>query len=150
MKTTGQRYHLHDKHQLDNFNEWVRAQWVTGNKPTVQMMGEERTMSQNAMWNALYGQIAGQMEDKSVIEVRRECKLHYGIGILKAGDPAFSDWYDTAIKGLTYEDKLLLMTYMDVTSLFNKKQGTEYLDTIIAEYGRQGISLIDPRIGGQP
>ena len=72
-------------------------------------------------------------------------KLHYGIGLLKASDPAFSDWYNHSIKGLTYEDKLLLMTYFDVTSLFTKAQATEYLDTIITEYGREGYSLIDPR-----
>jgi hypothetical protein len=46
---------------------------------------------------------------------------------------------------MNYEDKILLMTYMDITSLFNKEQATEYLDTIISEYTRQGFRLADPR-----
>lgn len=142
----GQRWFCQDEFQLECLGIWVRKQWEEGNKPTFTVTTDERTMSQNAMINALYKQIADQLED-STIEVRRHCKLHYGIGILKAGDPAFSDWYDQCLKGLTYEDKLLLMTYMDVTSLFNKKQATEYIDTIIKEYGNQGISLIDPRTG---
>lgn len=98
------------------------------------------------MINALYGDIARQAQDQSVLDVRRHCKLHYGIGILKGANSNFSIWYDSAIKGLNYEDKLLLMTYMEVTSLFNKAQATEYIDTIIREYQKQGFNLAQPEI----
>ena len=40
-----------------------------------------------------------------------------------------------------FEEKLLLMTYMDITSKFNKAQATEYIDTILSEYGKQGYAL---------
>ena len=145
MKPNGQRWHLHDKHQLNAFVEWIQGQWAAGKKPTVQMLKHDRTTHQNSMFYAMYGAIATQAEDKSTLDVRRECKLHYGIPILRASDPAFCKWYDNSIKGLTYEDKLLLMTYMDVTSLFTKEQATEYLDTIISEYTKMGYALADPR-----
>ena len=146
MKPTGQRWHLHDQHQLNGFTEWINGQWEAGRKPTVQVMGADRTSNQNAMINALYGDIARQAQDQSVLDVRRHCKLHYGIGILKGANSNFSIWYDSAIKGLNYEDKLLLMTYMEVTSLFNKAQATEYIDTIIREYQKQGFNLAQPEI----
>ena len=98
------------------------------------------------MMYALYGQIAAQSDDKSTLDVRRECKLHYGIGILKAGDPAFATFYDHAIKGLSYENKLLLMGHMEVTSQFGREEASEYIDTILAEYGKQGYQLADPRL----
>ena len=109
------------------------------------MMKTDRTHAQNTMMFALYGDIARQSEDKSVLDVRRECKLHYGIPILRGADPDFCTWYDKSLKGLNYEDKLLLMSYMDVTSLFNVDQGTEYINTILQEYGKKGFALEDPR-----
>ena len=42
---------------------------------------------------------------------------------------------------MTYEAKIMLMTYMDITSKFNKAQATEYIDTILSEYGKQGYAL---------
>ena len=145
MKPTGQRWRLKDEHQLNALNEWVRAQWENRVYPTLQMMKQDRTHAQNTMIFALYGDIARQSEDKSVLDVRRECKLHYGVPILRASDPVFCEWYDKSIKGLNYEDKLLLMTYMDITSLFTVEQGTEYINTILQEYGKKGFSLVDPR-----
>lgn len=144
-KPTGQRWTLGDQHQLTNFVQWVNAEWQAGRKPVVQMMKGERSGNQNAMIYGLYGDIARLSQDKSTTDVKRECKLYYGIPILRAADPAFCEWYDNSVKRLTLEDKLMLMTYMDVTSLFTKEQATEYIDTIITEYTRQGLRLIDPR-----
>jgi hypothetical protein len=140
----GQRWVVRDKFQRNALMEWIDKQLEMGNTPTFEIRQQERTLNQNAMINQLYGQIAAQCEDKSTLDVRRECKLHYGVGILKASDPDFCEWYDNAIKGLDYEEKIFLMTYMDITSLFNKKQATEYIDTILAEYGRREFALADP------
>ena len=141
MKPTGQRHHLHNEHQLNAFCETIHMMWQAGRKPTVAFLGDDRTTSQNALWNSLYGTIAAQSDDKSTLDVRRECKLYYGIPILRASNPEFCDWYDKSIKPMNLEDKLLLMTYMDVTSLFTKDQGTEYINTIITEYIKQGFQL---------
>ena len=145
MKPTGQRWHLHNSHQFNAFEEWVKKQWLMEKHPTVQVMAGERSTNQNAMIHALYGQIAQQSEDLSVLDVKRMCKLHYGIGILKAADPSFAEWYDRSLKGLRYEDKILLMSHMPVTSEFTKGQATEYIDTILSEYGKRGYALADPR-----
>ena len=145
MKPTGQRWHVRNEHELNALNEWIRMQWENKVYPTMQMMKQDSTGAQNTMIFALYGDQARQLEDKSVLDVRRECKLHYGVPILSAADPTFCEWYDHSIKGLSYEDKLILMTYMDITSLFTKEQASEYIDTIIAEYSRQGFALADPR-----
>ena len=145
VSPTGQRWTLGDLHQLDAFVEWVKLEQVAGRKPVIQMMKGGRTLDQNAMIYGLYGDIARLSQDKSTTDVKRECKLYYGIPIIRASNPTFCEWYDSSVKQLTLEDKLMLMTYMDVTSLFTKEQATEYIDTIITEYTRQGLRLIDPR-----
>jgi hypothetical protein len=141
----GQRWTVRDKFQRNALMEWIDQQLELGKVHTFEIRDLERTLSQNAMINALYGQIAAQSDDQSVLDVRRHCKLHYGIGILKADDPDFCEFYDNAIKGMDYEQKLFLMTYFDVTSKFSKKQATEYIDTMLSEYGKQGFALADPR-----
>ena len=146
-KPTGQRWTVRDDHTLNALHEWLKARLLDDKPVTLQVMGEDRTMRQNAMINALYGDIARAIDGKTVLDVRCECKLHYGIGILKAASPAFCTMYDDGIKNnLTYEDKLKLMNYMDVTSLFTKEQASDYIDTIIQQYGEQGVPLADPRL----
>jgi hypothetical protein len=93
----------------------------------------------------LYGDIARAMDDKSLVDVKCECKLHYGVPILRGADDKFCDWYDHSMKPLPYELKLQLMLHMEVTSLFTKKQATEYIDTILREYGKQGVCIPGPR-----
>ena len=128
MKPTGQRWHVHNQHQLTAFTEWVIKQWGDGKKPTLQLMNADRSTNQNAFINTLYGDISRQSKDNSVLDVRRQCKLVFGVAILKAADPEFAAWYDKSIKPMGFEEKLLLMTYMDITSKFNKAQATEYRD----------------------
>jgi hypothetical protein len=141
MKVTGERWFLRNRHELNAFNEWVEQNWKNSKYPTFQVMKADRSSSQNAMLHGLYGDIARQAEDLSVIDVKCMCKLHYGVPILRAADAEWSEWYDQSIKKMDYEDKLRLMTYMDVTSLFNKEQATEYIDTIIKEYTSKGYAL---------
>ena len=107
-------------------------------------MAQDRTTSQNSHFYALYGELARQSDDQSTLDVRRHCKLVYGVGILKAADPDFAELYDRTVKKMSFEDKLLIVGYMDVTSKFNKSQGTEYIDTIIHEYSKQGFVITHP------
>tara|TARA_R110000764_G_scaffold59678_1_gene128696 strand:+ start:810 stop:1247 length:438 start_codon:yes stop_codon:yes gene_type:complete len=141
MKPTGARWHVHNQHQLTAFTEWVIKQWGDNKKPTLQLMNADRSNNQNAFINTLYGDISRQSKDNSVLDVRRQCKLVYGVGILKAADPEFAELYDRTVKKMSFEDKLLVVGYMDITSKFNKSQATEYIDTILSEYGKQGIAL---------
>lgn len=122
----------------------VRSNALLSSKPfVVQVVGPKRSLDQNALSHALYTQIAGQLEDQTVQEVRSECKLRYGIPILR-GDEDFCRLYDRVIRSHDYETKLALMEWFPVTSLMNKAQCSEYLDTLIREYSKQGISIVMP------
>ena len=107
-------------------------------------MSASQSMSQNAMEHALYRDIAAQLEDRTMIEVKAECKLRYGVVLLKGSDPEWAEWYDRAIKPMKYEDKLLLMQEYPITSLFNVEQGSQYITDIIRDYARQGVYLDHP------
>jgi len=144
-KPTGQRWWVKDQFQLNALIEWIHKQWEIGKKPTLQMLEADRSTSQNTMFYALYADIAAQMQDRTLIEVKRDCKLRYGVVLRKGADPEWGDWYDRAIKPMSMEDKLQVMDYLPITSEFTKAQGTTYIQTILEEYGRQGFALADPR-----
>ena len=146
MRKTGRQWRCQkdDTHQLNGLVENIREQWAAGKDVNLAFMEAERSDSQNSLIYSLYGDIARQSQDKTVGDVRKECKLTIGIAILKAADPVFSDWYDKSIKPLAYEDKLLLMGYMELTSLFSKSQASEYITEIISTYTNMGYSLADP------
>lgn len=127
-----------------NFNEYVANMRMAGKRPRVQFMDETRSLDQNAQIYALYGQIASQCEDKTVIDIRRDCKLRFGVPLLRASDESFCKIYDTYLKAAPFEAKLVAMDFIDVTSKFNVKQASEFIDQIIHEYSQQGISLLHP------
>ena len=124
----------------------VRDNALLSGKPfVVQVVQAKRTLDQNAISHAIYTQIASQLEDQTVQEVRAECKLRFGIPILRAGNPDFKAMYDKAIKvTLDYEEKLAAMEFLPVTRLMDKAQFSEYLDTVIREYSKQGVSILMP------
>ena len=124
----------------------VRDNALLSGKPfVVQVVQAKRTLDQNAISHAIYTQIASQLEDQTVQEVRAECKLRFGIPILRAGNPDFKAMYDKAIRAtLDYEEKLKAMEFLPVTRLMDKAQFSEYLDTVIREYSKQGVSILMP------
>jgi len=123
----------------------VRANALLSNKPfVVQVVGPKRSLDQNAISHAIYAQVASQLEDQTVQEVRAECKLRYGVPILRAGSDEFRAQYDKVIKPHDYETKLAIMEWLPVTSLMDKAQFSEYLDTVIREYSKVGVSIVMP------
>ena len=123
----------------------VRSQALLSNKPfVVQVVGQRRSLDQNAISHALYSQIASSLEDQTVQEVRSECKLRHGVPILRAASETFRETYDKVIKPHDFETKLKIMEWLPVTSLMDKAQFSEYLDTVIREYSKQGVSIIMP------
>ena len=118
---------------------------LSGGKPIFELIPEKRTLSQNDMMWELIRELARQIEDQSVVDLTRECKLRYGVPILRAEDPAFRKVYDTAIKKLTYPQKLECMDIIPVTSRMSKEQGSAYISSILSEYSKQGYALADPR-----
>lgn len=123
----------------------VRANALLSSQPfVVQVVGPKRSLDQNAISHALYAQIAGQLEDQTVQEVRAECKLRYGVPILRAGSEEFRAQYDKVIKPHDYPTKLAIMEWLPVTSLMSKEQFSEYLDCVIREFSKQGVSILMP------
>jgi hypothetical protein len=94
-----------------------------------------RSLNQNAISHAWYEQVADELREQTAIEVKRECKLNYGVPILRAESDEFRAYYDDLIKlRYTYEEKLRMMDYMPITSLMSTDQLNQYLDAMQKAY----------------
>lgn len=100
-----------------------------------------RSMNQNALWAIWYAQI-GKEQGQTPAEVKRECKLNYGVPILCAQSEEFRRVWAAKFADDTYEQQLFMMKYLPVTSLFSKYQGMDYTETLQREYAKQQIQLI--------
>jgi len=141
----GQAWWLDTDYKIKCFLDKVSEMRVNGLKPRAKLDTGSRTLDQNAMINVLYGQIAAQKGDETVNDIRRHCKAFYGIPILLAEDSAFAAMYTKGIMAhLTTEEKLEAMDILPVTSRMNKSQGSRYIDEVIREYSKAGISLTHP------
>jgi hypothetical protein len=109
--------------------------------------GAKRSTEQNALQWRWMQEIAEQRGDVTAQEVQAECKLTIGIPILRRDDMAFREQYDATVKGLTYEQKLLVMQppiEFPVTSRMTVKQKTEYLDAVFRQWTERGFVLTTP------
>lgn len=106
--------------------------------------GRDRSLDQNRLQFLWAREVAEQRGDTTADEVRREWKLHHGVPILREASEAFRKVYDTAIKPLPYELKLLAMHFIPVTSEMTVPQMVQYLDTVQRESLQAGFQLTDP------
>ncbi len=106
--------------------------------------GRDRSLEQNRLQFQWAREASEQRGDMTPDEVRCEWKLHHGVPILREASAGFRDIYDTAIKPLAYEKKLLAMRFIPVTSEMTVRQMVQYLDTIQRECAGHGIRLTDP------
>ncbi len=102
---------------------------------------KHRSLEANALSHVWYRDIAKQAGDRTTLEVRRECKLNHGVGILRADDEAFGDMFDKVIDGHSYETKLEMMDYISVTSIMTVPQMSEYLDDVYHTYTAAGYFI---------
>lgn len=103
-----------------------------------------RSLNQNALSHDWYAQIARELGDQTPDDVKCECKLRFGVPIMR-NDPDFREMYDSAIKRtMTYEQKLKVMRYLPVTSLMNTAELSAYLEQMQREYaGRVALQFPD-------
>jgi hypothetical protein len=111
--------------------------------------GEPRSLKQNKLYHKWMQEIAEQDSDPShdAQFYTAYCKLHFGVGILKAHDLEYSEFYDKCVKPRDYEEKLTMMREpfgFPVTSQMNVKQMTEYLDKIQRDAAKNGLFLTQP------
>lgn len=95
---------------------------------------KDRTASQNSISHVWYAQIAAELREDTEYGVKCECKLRYGVPILRADDEDFRQLYDIAIKPLPYEKKLKAIGLIPVTSIMTVGQLTRYLDCMREGY----------------
>lgn len=126
------------------FKDECKVRQATGKKLLVKFVEADRTTDQNSMSFALYKQISAQCPDQSINEIRAECKLNIGVGLLREADAEFNRFYQMALLDKTYEQKLFAMKFTPVTSRMKKPVFIKYLNEVLQVYSQQGYSLIDP------
>lgn len=99
----------------------------------VKKASKKRSLDANALKSVWYRDIAAYCEDLSIKEVERECKLKYGVTILRA-DPANNWIYERSIDRLPYEKKLIIMDRLAITSQMTTKQMKLYLDCMQSDH----------------
>lgn len=108
--------------------------------------GANRSGVQNRLAQRWFTDIARQLGDQTHEDVRAECKLHFGVPILRAENEAFRQSYDSTMLGLPYEEKLAAVKAFDlpVTRLMTAKQMTAFMDEIQRTWTQRGFRLTDP------
>jgi len=106
--------------------------------------GKARSLDQNGISHVWYEQLAREMREDDALGYKCYCKLHHGVPILRAEDEDFKATYDSALKNLSYEQKLQVMKYLPVTSLMTKTQLSKYLDAVQADFLSRGVRLEYP------
>ncbi len=101
-----------------------------------------RSLSQNALAAVWYEQLARETGETPE-GAKAECKLRFGVPILRAQDEDFREMYDAAIKNtMTYEQKLKVMRFLPVTSLMSTDQLSAYLQDV--QRGYPDVALMFP------
>lgn len=143
MTTTITVNSAHSLHQAQKriADEWEAHKFLRVSVRT----GKNRSLNQNAISHAWYEQISRELGEGTPEDVKCECKLRFGVPILRAEDEDFREMYDASIKRhLSYEQKLKAMRFLPVTSLMTKNQLSRYLEDMQREYAGRGVRLEFP------
>jgi C-terminal processing protease CtpA/Prc len=108
--------------------------------------GAPRSNDQNRLAQRWFTDVATQLGDQTHEDVRAECKLRFGVPILRAENEAFRISYDRVLKRLSYEEKLAAVRAFDlpVTRLMSVKQMSAFMDEMQRHWSGQGVRLTDP------
>lgn len=107
--------------------------------------GKGRSVEQNAVMHGWFGQVARELREYDARGVKRFCKLHFGVPILRAEDDDFRAAYDRVIKPRPYADKLVAMDILPVTSVMTTIQLDACMTDIQDHYAKQGVVLVYPK-----
>ena len=123
----------------------IRAEYMQHRYIKIAMRaGKDRSLDQNAVSHCWYEQLARELREDDAKGWKSYCKLHFGVPLLRAEDAQFRAFYDTAIKGLSYEQKSIAMGYVPVTSIMTKPQISKYLEAMQEDFHRRGVELEFP------
>lgn len=127
----------------------LRETWGKHKYVRMSLKARKRSLDQNELSHVWYQQMAREDRQLDALGHKCYCKLHHGVPILRAEDSDFRNFYDTAIKGLDYEQKFSAMRYLPVTSLMSVEQLSKYLEEVQDDYRRRGIWLEFPESAKQ-
>lgn len=97
-------------------------------------MSDRRSKDQNALIYQWYKDIANYREDVTAVHVRRECKINYGLPILKR-DPQQAWLINNTLDRIAdYGKKLMASDLFQVTSIMSTSQLMEYLKCMEDDY----------------
>jgi hypothetical protein len=116
---------------------------VTVEEDTEEKREARRTMAQNRLIYLLYQRIGKTLYGGDESHARNECKLRTGCRILYRDSKKFAKTFDEVIRPLQHELRLSAMNLISVSSIMKPKQCTEYIKTIMTEYGQQGVYFLD-------
>lgn len=122
----------------------LRDTWAKHKYVRMTLKARKRSLDQNGISHVWYEQMAREDRQYDALGHKCYCKLHHGVPILRAEDADFRAFYDGAIKGLSYGQKLSAMKYLPVTSLMTVEQLSKYLEAVQDDYGRRGVLLEFP------
>lgn len=122
----------------------LRDLWGRNKYVRMVLRSRKRSLDQNALAAVWYEQMAREDRQHDALGHKCYCKLHHGVPILRAEDAEYRAFYDGAIKGLTYEQKLAAMKFLPVTSLMTTDQLSKYLEAVQADYSTRGVYVQFP------
>jgi C-terminal processing protease CtpA/Prc len=108
--------------------------------------GASRSDVQNRLAQRWFTDVATQLGDQTHEDVRAECKMLFGVPILRAENEPFRLSYDRTLRDLSYENRLAAIKAFDlpVTRLMTVKQMTAFMDAMQKHWTGQGVRLTDP------
>jgi len=126
-----QRFKITDLKTAQNAGKALSETGYSNDKPIeliIRPYKKIRSLSSNALSHVWYPEIARE-RGETPEQVRCECKLRFGVPILRAEDETFRLMYDQGIKNtFSYEDKRdKVMKILPVTSLMSSEQMNYYL-----------------------
>ena len=132
---------------LQTFIGQIRQLWHSRRYLEVKVTeGKARSVEQNAVIHGWFAQVARELREDDARGVKRFCKLHFGVPILRAEDDEFREAYDRTIKAwLTYEQKLEAMDILPVTSRMTTTQLDRCMADIQAHFSGRGVVLEYPK-----
>jgi len=121
-----ENHHVNSRQSCENTCRAVWAFW-TKNKNINVSLSTKRSLDQNALVNQWYTDIAHCCQD-SFLNIRRQCKLNYGVPILSRDDIYRERVFNSLKKSFPYDKLLEIMDIFSVTSVMSTEQLKEYLN----------------------
>lgn len=107
----------------------------------VELYDAARTIDQNAMTFELYQTIGKTLYGGDTEYVRSDCKLRFGVPIMRRDSEKFREVYDRVIRPHDHETKLQMMAFLPVTRLMDRAQISEFIENVKNEFGPKGVSF---------